>query len=348
MTSQRRANIRDIAAHAGVSVTTVSLVLNRIEGTRIAEETRRRVEESAAALGYAPNGLARGLRRQRSETLALLSDEIATTPYAGKIILGAQETASRHGWVLMVMTTGGDAGVEQREIKTLLQHRVDGVLYATMYHRKVDVPAELDGVPLVLLDSVSDRTDLPSVVPDEVTGGRDAAEELLRAGHRRIAFATNLDDIPATHGRLHGYRQALETAGITFDPGLVHAEASDTEGGHRAALALLDRADPPTALFCFNDRMAMGAYRAAQQLGLRIPADLSVVGFDDQEIISAGLYPGLTTMALPHYEMGAWSVDTLIETITSDRRRKPPPAAHVSMPCPLVRRGSVGPPSTSR
>jgi LacI family transcriptional regulator len=346
MTSQPRANIHDIAARAGVSVTTVSLVLNQVEGARIGAEARRRVEEAAAALGYAPNGLARGLRRQRSETLALLSDEIATTPYAGKIILGAQEAASRHGWVLMVMTTGGDADVEQREIKTLLQHRVDGVLYATMYHRRVEVPAALNGVPVVLLDAVSDRPDLPSVVPDEVAGGREATAELIRAGHRRIGFATNVDEIPATHGRLQGYRQALEEAKIGYQPALVHAEVSDTEGGHRAALALLAPADRPTALFCFNDRMAMGAYRAAQQLGLRIPADLSIIGFDDQEIISVGLHPGLTTLALPHHEMGAWAVDRVIEIITRDRRRKPAPPPQITMPCPLVRRGSIGPPPT--
>ena len=338
----RTIRIKDVAEHAGVSVTTVSHVLNDVPGKRINGETRARVKASAAALGYVPNRVARSLRTRRSQVLALISDEIATTPFAGLMILGAQEAASKRGWLLMLVNTGLDPAYEAREIQALLQRQVDGFLYATMYHREVELPDELAGLPVVLLDAVSRDSSIPSVVPDEVGGGRTATEVLLASGHRRIAFLNNSDDIPASHGRLEGYRAALEAAGVHYHESLVRYDASDSAGGYRAAADVLDRTARPTALFCFNDRMALGAYQAAAERGLRIPHDLSVVGFDNQEIIADGLRPGLTTVALPHYEMGAWAVETLIGSIDDSPQNDD--RARVVLPCPLVSRASVAAP----
>jgi LacI family transcriptional regulator len=340
---RRKATIRDVAAAAGVSVTTVSPVLNEVDGARIAEETRARVREAAQALSYVPSRLARGLRTQRTNIIGLLSDHIATTPHAGKIILGAQEEALSRGWILLIFNTGGDRGVERREAAAMLAHEVEGVLYASMYHRVVTLPSVLASVPTVLLDARTADPSVPAVVPDEVAGGRTAVAELLRQGHRRIGFVTNRDDIPATHGRLRGYQEALRSAGCAFDAGLVAVAESESGGGYLAARALLTRPKRPTALFCFNDRMAMGAYRAAAEMGLAIPADLSVVGFDNQEIIADGLYPGLTTVALPHYEMGQWAVRALTRLIESRPGGRERASPHL-MACPLVRRRSVGPP----
>jgi LacI family transcriptional regulator len=325
-------------------VTTVSHVLNRVETARVKEATRRRVEEAAALLGYAPNGLARGLRRQRSQTLALLSDRIATTPFAGGIILGAQEKAAQLGWVLMLYSTGEDSELEEREIRTLLQHRVDGVLYATWYHRRVSVPAMLAHMPVVLLDCTSEDQRLASVVPDEYGAGYNATQELIRHGHRRIGFVTNIEEVPATAGRMRGYRDALDVAGISFDERLIAVDVSETPGGYRTALRLITGDDRPTAIFSYNDRMAMGIYRAARETGLDIPKDLSVVSVDNQEIIADGLDPGLTTMALPHYEMGAWAVQHLIDRLGASRVDSVQPHNRVVLPCPLIRRGSVAAP----
>ncbi|TCO32867.1 LacI family transcriptional regulator [Kribbella steppae] len=336
--SQRKVSIRDVAAHAGVSVTTVSHVLNEAPGKRITDATRARVKQSADELGYAPSSVARNLRLQRSQMLALISDEIATTPYAGRMILGAQEAASKAGWLLMLVNTGFDSEFEAAEIRALRQRQVDGFLYATMYHREVVLPEAIDGVPTVLLDARSDDLSVPSVVPDEVGGGRTATEELIRHGHTRIGFLNNVDDIPATRGRLEGYRAALDDAGLVFDQRLVVEGSSDTEGGLQTARKLLSATDRPTALFCFNDRMAMGAYHAAAELGLRIPEDLSLVGFDNQELIAEGLRPVLTTVALPHYEMGAWAVETLIARIEGQELNGP---HQVELSCPLVYRNSV-------
>jgi LacI family transcriptional regulator len=341
--SSERITIRDVAAAAGVSSTTVSQALNEVAGARIAVSTRERIRAIAEQLGYAPNRLARGLRLQRSHTIGFVSDRIATTPYAGKMILGAQHAAREHGWWLLLVSTEDDPDIEAHGVKQLLQHDVDGVLYATMYHRLVSLPEVLSSVPTVLLDAESGDRSVPAVVPHEVAGGRAAVELLLAAGHRRIGFAINEDDIPATHGRLAGYRQALTGAGIRFDRRHVVAAASTTAGGFTAALALLDGPNRPSALFCFNDRMAMGAYRAAAQLGLDVPGDVSIVGFDDQEPISDGLHPALTTVALPHYQMGRWATDRLIELIDS-RRRVTRAEAPFRMPCPVVERASVAPP----
>ena len=336
-----RIKIRTVAEAAGVSVTTVSLVLNNVAGARVSEQTRQRIIEAARRLGYVPNELARQMRSQRTKTLGLLGDEVTTTPFAGRMVLGAQEAASKHGWLLMLLNSGLDPELERREIAALLQGRVDGLLYTTMYHRVVRLPEQLRTVPTVLLDAEDETADVPSVVPDEQDGAYLATKELLNHGHRHIGFINHRDDIPATWGRLAGYQRGLREAGVPFDPDWVVAVQPVAREGYGAALKLLGDERRPTALFCFNDRVAMGAYQAAISLGLRIPADVSIVGFDDQEEISEGLLPGLTTVALPHYAMGAWAVDALIARITDPQA----PVERVLLPCPIVRRGSVGPPA---
>ena len=213
--------IKDVARLASVSAATVSQVLNDVPGSRISVETRQRIHRAAAELGYVPNRLARGMRTGRSGMLGLISDTIATTPFAGSIVVGAQDAALKHGCTLVLVSTDGDPAVEQQSANALLKHQVDGFLYATMFHRRVDLPPALEQVPTVLLDAASDRAELPSVVPDEVGGAEAAVDELLAHGHRRIGFITNEDDVPATHGRLKGYRNSLARAGIDFDPGLV-------------------------------------------------------------------------------------------------------------------------------
>ncbi|HKG51262.1 MAG TPA: LacI family DNA-binding transcriptional regulator [Actinomycetales bacterium] len=328
----------ELARAAGVSMATASRALS--DHPKVAPATRARVQAVASDLGYVHNSVARTLRTNRSYTLGLVSDQIATTPYAGRIILGAQEAAARQGWLLLLLNSGGDPQLERREIQTLLQRQVDGLLYAAMYHQVVTPPAALAQVPSVLLDARSDDASLPSVVPDEVGGARAAVAELLRHGHRRIGFVTHGDDIPATHGRLRGYQKALLAAGVPVDPSLVAVGPSTPQGGYPAALALLDRPDRPSALFCFNDRMAMGAYQAAAALGLRVPEDVSVIGFDNQESVADALRPGLTTMALPHYEMGVWAVEVVLARVHDAAA----PVEHAVLPCPLVVRESVAAP----
>jgi LacI family transcriptional regulator len=338
--------IRDVAELAGVSVTTVSHVLNDTPHTRIAEETRSRVRHAAKALGYGPNRAAQALRTNRTGLLGLLSEEIATTPHAGRIILGAQNAARAHDLTLVIINTERDSGGDshRNDVQALIDRQVDAVLYATMYHRRVSLPPNLHGLPTVLIDATDRAGIVPAVVPDEVGGAIAAVTHLVEAGHARIGFLNNDDDVPATHLRFQGFRQVLQTHGIPFDPALVASATSETLPAYESAREMLARSDRPTALFCYNDRMAMGAYRAAMELGISIPDDLSIVGFDNQELIAANLFPGLTTVALPHYEMGAWAVETLVQLLNGEADRERLADEPELLDCPLVVRASVAPP----
>ena len=338
--------IRDVAELAGVSVTTVSHVLNDTPHTRVSKETRARVREAAKTLGYGPNRMAQALRTNRSGLIGLLSEEIATTPHAGRIILGAQNAAREHDLTLVIINTEREAdGTSHREdVQALIDRQVDAVLYATMYHRTVSLPPNLQRMPAVLIDSTDRAGIVPAVVPDEVGGAVVAVRHLVEAGHRRIGFLNNNDDVPATHLRFAGYRQVLEENGIPFDETLVASAPSETLPGYGLAKEILARSDRPTALFCYNDRMAMGAYRAASELGLEIPRDLSIVGFDNQELIAANLFPGLTTVALPHYEMGAWAVETLVHLLHGEAEHRLLADRPTLLDCPLVVRESVAGP----
>ncbi len=340
-----RVGIRDVAKAAEVSVTTVSHALSETHQSRVNPETRRHIHEVAARLGYAPNRLASGLRNQRSHLLGLVSD-FATSPFAGEMILGAQDAAFERGWVLMVLDSGGNPALEERQLSALQQHQVDGIVYAKMYHQQVQVPDAMRGVPVVLLDSLDGSGAFSSVVPDEVAAARAAVTELTDAGHVRIGFVNNTDDIPATFGRLQGYREGLAAAGVEFDADLVIRERPDVWGGRNGARRLLERDDRPTALFCFHDRQAFGAYQAVRDLGLRIPEDISVVSIDNFEIISEGLWPNLTSVALPHYDMGRWAVTRLLDEIEDAERAGPP--VQIRFECPIIRRDSVAPPRQVR
>ena len=327
----------DVARVAGVSQTTVSFIVNNVPNINIPQETRDRVWAAVEELGWRPNAMARGLSLQRSHTIGLISDEIATSSHAGKIIQGAQDAAWAHNKMLLVINTGNNREVERAGLEMMLERQVEGLIYATMYHREVVLPPTLEQTPTVLLDCYAADHSLPSVVPDEVQGGRTAIEVLLRKGHRRIGFVNEVGPLAAMFGRLEGYKQALESYGVPFDPSLICAGPSNAPNGYRCALELMQLPERPTALFCFNDSMAMGAYDAVKQLGLTIPDDVAIIGFDNLEVIAAQLQPPLTTMELPHYAMGQWAVQYLLDHAED---AYPEPVQHTIV-CPLVERNSV-------
>lgn len=335
-TRQRPPTMHDVAQRAGVSQTTVSFVVNGRTDIIISDETKERVLAAVRELDYRPNAMARGLRSNKSQLIGLISDEIATTVHAVQIVLGAQNAAWDRGKLLLMVNTTSNEEIKTAAVRIMLEHQVESIIYATMYHRVASPPAVLRNVPCVLLDCFTPDHSLPSVVPNEVQGGRTATEALIRKGHRRIGFVNNIDPIPATFGRLTGYREALASYDLPFDESLTRRAQSDSSGGYDAATELMQLPDPPTAIFCFNDRMAMGAYDALRKAGRSIPDDVAVIGFDDEEMISAHLYPPLTTVRLPHYEMGEWAVTFLAEHDDAPL----PPVQHV-IDCPLVNRASV-------
>ncbi len=337
---KRPVTLHDVAQAAGVSVATASFVANGKRNVRIGDATRERVQRVIDELGYRPNALAKNLVAGRSKFIGLVADAIATTPFAGQIIHGAQDEAWKQGFVLLVANTEGNEEAEREAIRMMFEHRVRGVLYSTWFHRAAEVPPALREADFVMVNCFSPLLDAPAVVPDEVQGGRAATEILLRAGHRRIAFINATTPAPAQEGRLRGYRDALEAADITFDPDLVHYAFPDQEGGYAAAEEVL-RHDA-TAVFCYNDRMAMGLYDHLWRRGVSIPEDMAVVGFDNQEVIAAHLRPPLSTVGLPHYELGAAGVRMLLGVDPAESGET------VRLACPVVERDSVLHPSEVR
>lgn len=325
----------DVAKKAGVSGSTVSRVLSGRDAG-IPEVTRRRVLEAAKGMNYRRNAIAAGLRLKTTDTIGFISDVIATTPHAGAMVQGAQDAAWDHGKLLLLVNTGGDPEVEARAIHAMLDRQVDGLIYATMYHQYRDVPSLLEYVPSVLLDVQSPLSQQPSVLPDEYSAAHAATTYLLSLGHRSIGFVNSNADIPAARERRAGYLAALLDADIACGEDLMISDIDEYDGGARCATTLLARPDPPTALYCFNDRMAAGVLRAARRLGVRVPEDLSVVGTDNQELVALMTEPPLTTFQLPHYEMGRRAVEELIGLVPGASARV------VAVPLTLVERSSAG------
>jgi len=332
--NRRAVTLHDVAKAAGVSVATASFVANGKRNVRLTDSTRQRVQQAIDQLGYRPNALAKNLASGRSKFIGLVADAIATTPFAGQIIHGAQDEAWKHGFVLLVANTEGNELAEKEAISMMLEYKVRGILYSTWFHRAAEIPLALREVDFVLVNCFSPDLDSLAVVPDEVHGGRTATAILIRKGHRRIAFINATIPAPAKDGRLQGYRDALESADIPFDPDLVFDAYPDQEGGYDAVEGLLQR--DVKAVFCYNDRMAMGLYDGLRRRGLSIPEDMAVVGFDNQEVIAAHLRPPLSTVALPHYELGAAGVRLLLGVDNAAEN------ALVKIECPPVERDSVG------
>ncbi|WP_127473244.1 LacI family DNA-binding transcriptional regulator [Microbacterium sulfonylureivorans] len=336
-----RARVSDVAAAAGVSQTTVSHALS---GARaVNAETRERILSVARELGYVPDRVASGLRRRRTGVVGLIGDDLATTPFAGRIIEGARRAGLEHDVLLMVAESGGDANAERDLVERFLAQRVDGLLIARMYHQRVDRPAVPEDFPVVLVDAAPERGwNVDAVVPDEAQIATLACDRLAREGHREIAYVGTVDESRAARGRLIGVRSALGDVGIALGEGRLAFCASDAVGGRQAGAELLDQDVPPTAIICFNDQIAMGVMQAAARRGVLVPSGLSIIGIDDLHPVADALDPALTTIALPHAEMGRWGMDRLLERIDGT----PPPVEegpHLLRGW-LVERESVAPP----
>jgi len=343
-TTQRRPTMTDIAKLTGVSQSTVSLVLNNATGAKFSDTTRNKVLKAAQDLGY------RMTTREASDApitadeknlIVYLADEISTSPHPVVNIDGARDTAFANGRMLAVYSTHGNAEIERQVLDaTLTNPNVLGVIYATVYTRKVTLPAALSKVPTVLLNCYTSDSELSSVVPAEVAGGHTATEYLLNAGHRRIGYVNGEPWQDASRDRLKGYRMALATADLPFAAELVREGDWSSGSGFEQTLSLMRESNPPSAIFCANDLMALGAIEALKQLGLRVPEDVSILGYDDQEI-ARHTHPPLSTVVLPNYELGRWAVETLLQEEHNRAAGAPVRRRTVKLDGPLVERASV-------
>ncbi len=303
------ASIKDVAQAAGVSVSTVSHVINKTRFVSL--ETAAAVTKAVDELDYRPSYLARALKSKRTQTLGMLVTS-STNPFFAEVISGVEEGCFQAGYSLILCNCGDQPGRQRSHLETLMQKRIDGLAVMTT-RRDEDFQAELSSLgtmPRVVLDSAP-MAHACAIGDDSVTGGRLAAEFLLSHDHTLIGCLTGPVTHPRSKDRLDGFETGLRGKGMSLDHDLVIAGDLTAHGGYEAMRCLLDKGKVPTAVFAFNDLMAMGAYRAILERGLSIPADISVVGYDDLEI-AAYMVPALTTIRQPGFDLGLEAAEILI------------------------------------
>lgn len=313
------ASLKDVAALAGVSVKTVSNVVNGY--TYVAPDTRQKVERALAELDYRPNLSARNLRRGRTGVIALALPEL-DAPYFAELSRFVIDAAAERGWTVLIDQTDGLQDRERQVLQGIREQLIDGLVFSPIAVGREDLATRTDRTPMVLLGERILDGPTHHVAIDNQRAAREVTEHLLALGHTRIG-AIGAQENPSAntaHLRLAGYRQALEAAGIAYDERL----ASPTESYHRADGAesmrrLLATAEPPQAVFCFNDLLALGALRTALAAGLRVPEDVAIAGFDD---IEDGRYstPTLTTVSPDKAQIARVAVELLEARINGPGR----------------------------
>lgn len=329
--------IKEVAREAGVSVTTVSRVLNGVPGVR--EETRSRVERVIQRLGYRPNSLARSLVTRKSRTIGLLVRDI-TNPFYPEMARAIEDAVNRLGYHLILCNTDASPRKEQAYLDLLREQRVAGIIFSApgLADRTVKHLQATGDIPFVLA-----VRRVPGVETDTVTfadrdGARQAVEHLAALGHRRIGHIAGPSDSWTARERREGYRQTLTRLGLPLREGWVVRGDLTRDTGRRAMARLLTLSERPTAVFCANDLMALGAWEAVLAAGLRVPEDVALVGFDGVDWAGFALI-GLTTVAVPKYDLGDIAAQLLIRRIEGDMT---PPQDRVLSVSLVVRRSSAG------
>ncbi|GGK41206.1 LacI family transcriptional regulator [Deinococcus malanensis] len=326
--------LADVARSAGVSKMTVSNVINNKPG--MSDATRERVQRAINATGYVVNPAARALSGRRSNLIGVLTPHI-NLPFATEILHGASVTAEAAGLNLAIFTTANNVTLE-RERATLLRTLADGVLLVIPSADEHHIFG--NAIPVVTLGAHGHRT----VQVDNHTGGALATQHLIDLGHTRIGHIAGMRDVLRDAvDRQAGYHAALLAAGLPAPEAYVQDGEFSEELGERAARTLLTLPEPPTAIFAANDRSAIGAVRAATALGLNVPRNVSIVGFDDIHAASV-MDPPLTTIRQPLEEMGTTAAQLLIDLIRGEERTE----MHICFPATLIVRGSTAPPGRTQ
>jgi DNA-binding LacI/PurR family transcriptional regulator len=334
----RQPTIRDVAERAGVSHQTVSRVINGHE--LVSSATRERVQRAIHELSYVPSPIARGLTSNRTHSIGLVSTDISDHFFA-QVAAGAEIEARRRGYYLVIASVEEHAEADETAyLRLMVERRVEGLIVARPRLPITAGQVPLQRVPLVAI-AAREAPGVTVVDVDNRGGGREAVDFLLRQGHRRIATITGPMEWPSSHARLEGYRDSLYAAGVTVSPSLVEqAPGWDLADGRAAMARLLDRAPGFTALFAYSDLIAIGAISELRSRGLRVPRDISVVGYDDIPV-AAYTDPPLTTVSQPMREVGEAAASLVLDAIgegTTGLGRL--------LPVRLVVRASVAAPGT--
>ncbi|MCS7220532.1 MAG: LacI family DNA-binding transcriptional regulator [Anaerolineae bacterium] len=330
-------SIKDIAKVAEVSHSTVSRALR--DSPLISDETKARIQRIAQEMGYSPSAIARSLVTKRTQTLGLVVTSIAD-PFVAEIVRGIEERALDEGYSVILCQSQADPEREIAAVEILREKRVDAIIVTASRVGSLYLPLlEKLAVPIVLVNNQQEGRYVHSVGTDNVQGGRLAAHYLLALGHTRIGYITGPEWAAASRQRLEGARQALQGQGLDLDPALIAQGDGRAEGGEEAMAHLLSHPTPPTAVFCYNDMTAIGAMRAVQRAGLRVPEDISIIGYDDVAL-AAYVTPPLTTIKQRKYEMGFWATEIALALLNGEETIE-----NILVPGELVVRESCASPS---
>lgn len=329
--------IRHVAKAAGVSITTVSRAIN---GTgRISNTTRRRVLQYAQDLGYQPNELARSLVGKSTQTIAVIVPDI-TNPFFPELIKGIETVAGAREYLVLLCDSADDPIKAWTDLAALRRKQVDGIILAGVRLDGNRLAAVTSGLPVVTVDREVQLPGASVVQSDHRKGAAMATQHLLDLGHRRVAHITGTPGLDVAEARRAGYAEVLELAGVGLDEALVMPGGFLEEDGYQAANELIRRNVDFTAVFAANDLSAIGALAAFEEQGLRVPSDVSVVGFDDIHLASY-IRPRLTTVRQHICQLGARATEILIDQLWND---DPAEARHETLPVDLVVRDSTAPP----
>jgi len=329
--------IKDVAARAGVSFTTVSHVINQTR--RVRQSTRERVLAAAHELNYTPSAVARSLKHRVTRTIGVMLPN-AFTPYFAELARGIEDACFNAGWSAVVCSSDDIAERQAAYLEFLKEKRVDGIIIASPPVEAAWVEAlQAATCPLLVMGHEVPGLSADLVEMDNELGGALAAEHLLQLGHRSFACIAGTPGLDVSRDRLRGFRRTIEEAGFTLDDAAVEAADFTTPSAHEAALRLLGSGQLFTALFAQSDMMAVGVLRAAAELGITVPRQLSVVGFDDIEL-ARYLYPALTSVGMALREVGEATGEALFERIAHPDA----PRRRVKLPPTLFARESSAPP----
>jgi LacI family repressor for deo operon, udp, cdd, tsx, nupC, and nupG len=308
-------SIKDIARIARVSHSTVSRALQN--SSLVNPETAEKIRRIARESGYRASAVARGLVTRRTRTIGLVVTTVAD-PFAAEVVSGIEQAANDHGYSVFLADSNADPEREKKVVQALAERRVDGILVTSSRVGALYLPLLSEMmVPIVLLNNQHPGTFVHSVMIGNLAGSRAAAGHLVELGHRRIAYIGDQFGYQSDTERVAGYREALTAAGIPIIEELVVRGDGKAEEAMRATEKLLALPDPPTAIFCYNDMTALGAMRTIREHGLRVPEDISVVGFDDL-FIASYTAPPLTTVRQPMRRMGELAMECLVKLMSGE------------------------------
>ncbi|ENE7528616.1 DNA-binding transcriptional regulator CytR [Escherichia coli] len=328
------ATMKDVALKAKVSTATVSRAL--MNPDKVSQATRNRVEKAAREVGYLPQPMGRNVKRNESRTILVIVPDICD-PFFSEIIRGIEVTAANHGYLVLI----GDCAHQNQQEKTfidlIITKQIDGMLLlGSRLPFDASIEEQRNLPPMVMANEFAPELELPTVHIDNLAAAFDAVNYLYEQGHNRIGCIAGPEEMPLCHYRLQGYVQALRRCGIMVDPQYIARGDFTFEAGSKAMQQLLDLPQPPTAVFCHSDVMALGALSQAKRQGLKVPEDLSIIGFDNIDLTQF-CDPPLTTIAQPRYEIGREAMLLLLDQMQGQ---------HVGsgsrlMDCELIIRGST-------